>query len=83
MNHSTQHHQKPAQASSKAMIYSEKPSKAKAQQPVLEKSPAYPVGVCRTLHRLTTKLHVFKSRVEFVVLAFKHGLVSDITSYDL
>jgi len=40
-------------------------------------------SVCRTLHKLTNKLHVFKSRVEFVVLAFKHGLVEDITTYAL
>ncbi|MFJ7315470.1 hypothetical protein ACIQVE_22455 [Pseudomonas sp. NPDC098747] len=36
MNHSTQQHQKPAQASSKAMVYSEKPSKAEVQQQALE-----------------------------------------------
>lgn len=46
-------------------------------------STAQPAAVCRTLHELTTKLHVFKSRVEFVVLAFKYGLVSEIISYDL
>lgn len=46
-------------------------------------SPAQPVAVCRTLHKLSSKLHVFQARVQFVVLAFKYGLVDDITSYTL
>jgi hypothetical protein len=37
----------------------------------------------QSLHRLCTTLHLFKSRVEFLSLAFKHGMVSDITSYAL
>lgn len=40
-------------------------------------------AACRTLHQLVDKLHLFKSRVRFVELAFKHGLVEDITSYTL
>lgn len=39
--------------------------------------------VCRALLKLTPKLHIFKHRVEFVQLAFKHGLVPEITSYSL
>ncbi|MBX8493118.1 hypothetical protein K5D42_24925 [Pseudomonas cichorii] len=42
-----------------------------------------PKTVYRTLQQLTTNLHVFKSRVEFVVLAFKYGVVSEITTYEL
>lgn len=41
------------------------------------------ITVCKTLHKLTTKLHVFNSRVQFLVLAFKHGLVDDIRNYSL
>lgn len=48
-----------------------------------EMSLAPPKTVYRRLHQLTTTLHVFKSRVEFVVLAFKYGVVSEITSYEL
>lgn len=44
---------------------------------------AQSAAVCRSLLRLTTKLNGFKARVEFVVLAFKNGLVDDITSYTL
>ncbi|MCC7684829.1 hypothetical protein [Janthinobacterium sp. FW305-128] len=39
--------------------------------------------VCRILHKLTNKLHIFESRVKFVKLAFKHDLVQDIVSYTL
>lgn len=39
--------------------------------------------IYRSLHGLTTKLHHFKARVEFLRLAFKHGLVSQITRYEL
>lgn len=46
-------------------------------------SPLQVAAVHRKLHKLTNKLHHFKHRVEFVVLAFKHGLVDDITSYSL
>ena len=46
-------------------------------------SLAPPKTVYRTLHLLTTKLHFFISRVEFVVLAFKYGVVSEITNYEL
>lgn len=42
-----------------------------------------PYTVFRKLHKLTTSLHVFKSRVDFVVLAFKYGLVHEITTYEL
>lgn len=42
-----------------------------------------PHTICRTLHRLTTKLHKFEARVQFVVLAFKHDLVDEIISYEL
>lgn len=41
------------------------------------------VAVCRTLHKLSTELHVYKNRVAFVVLAFKHRLVDDIIDYTL
>jgi len=40
-------------------------------------------NVCRTLHQLTKKLHMFSARVKFVVLAFKHDLVDEITHYEL
>ncbi|WP_421526904.1 hypothetical protein [Pseudomonas brenneri] len=46
-------------------------------------SLAPPKTLYRTLHQLTTNLHVFKSRVDFVVLAFKYGVVSEIISYEL
>lgn len=46
-------------------------------------SLASPWTVYEKLHRLTTSLDVFKSRVEFVVLAFKYRVVSEITSFEL
>jgi hypothetical protein len=46
-------------------------------------SLASPWTVYAKLQRLTATLDVFKSRVEFVVLAFKYRLVSEITSYEL
>src|SRR3990167_5277828 len=49
----------------------------------LEMSLASPWTVYAKLQRLTATLDVFKSRVEFVVLAFKYRLVSEITSYEL
>jgi len=42
-----------------------------------------PKTVYRNLQKLATTLHVFKSRVEFVVLAFKYRVVSEITTYEL
>ncbi|NWD58866.1 hypothetical protein HX878_29605 [Pseudomonas veronii] len=35
------------------------------------------------LHGLTTRLHLFKARVEFLRLAFKYSLVCEITNYEL
>lgn len=42
-----------------------------------------PFTVFRNLHQLASKLHTFKSRVDFLVLAFRYRLVDEITSYDL
>lgn len=39
--------------------------------------------ICRTLQKLALKLDLFKHRVEFIVLAFKHGLVESIVTYEL
>lgn len=47
------------------------------------KSPIYEAAVPRVLLQLTKTLHLFKSRVRFVELAFKHSLVEEITSYGL
>ena len=46
-------------------------------------SLAPPTTVYRNLHQLASKVHQFKSRVEFLVLAFKYGVVREITSYEL
>lgn len=32
---------------------------------------------------MTNKLHKFNARVEFVILAFKHNIVDEITNYEL
>lgn len=39
--------------------------------------------VIGVLHQLTRSLHLFKARVQFVELAFRHGLVDDIVDYRL
>ncbi|MGO4801140.1 hypothetical protein ACEN2T_17820 [Pseudomonas sp. W22_MBD1_FP4] len=46
--------------------------------PRSELTPTY-----RALHGLTTKLHHFKARVEFLQIAFKHGVVNEIINYEL
>ncbi|MFJ7794375.1 hypothetical protein [Pseudomonas sp. NPDC096950] len=46
-------------------------------------SLASPWTVYEKLQRLTHSLDAFKSRVEFVVLAFKYRVVSEITTYEL
>ena len=45
--------------------------------------PTHTAKVCRTLQRLASNLHVFQSRVQFLKLAFQHGLVEDITTYEM
>lgn len=50
---------------------------------VAAKKPHRHLNIVRRLHELTTSLHVFKSRVEFAVLAYKYDLVSEITRYEL
>ncbi|WP_289228067.1 hypothetical protein [Pseudomonas syringae] len=42
-----------------------------------------PTAVCRTLHALSSKLHIAKNRIKFVQLAFQHSLVSEIVDYEL
>lgn len=45
--------------------------------------PARTTAVCRTLLKLAPRLHYFEARVQFLSLAFQHGLVGDITDYSL
>lgn len=49
----------------------------------LKKSPHPLAHVCRELHKLTSKLHIFDYRVKFVILAFKYNLAYEITRYEL
>lgn len=41
------------------------------------------LAVIKKLHKLVNKTHIFKSRVEFVVLAYRHRLASEISTYQL